>query len=310
MLYHGCVCKPTVAEAVVFPAVNLSEEQVPADTSLLRGYGFIAASAFLWSFGGVLVKYLTQVHHVPAPTLVCLRSVAGWLVLAWALPGIRKAPLLCTAGAALAYTGVVGSFVMATVGTSAANAIILQYTYPLIVAAGAVFIFRESLGKRTLASLAVGMTGIAILLIFSWTPRQSQGLVYGLFSGVAFAALTLFQSSIKSGSALGLASLYNLTAAILLLPFAWGKFHVSPEALLIIALMGAFQICLPYFLYFKGLQIVPSTDAALITLIEPTLNPVWVWLFVGETPQRCTIIGGAMILIALGVRFASVKRKT
>jgi drug/metabolite transporter (DMT)-like permease len=71
----------------------------------------------------------------------------------------------------------------------------------------------------------------------------------------------------------------------------------------IVAVMGALQLGLPYFLFSKGLQSVPLLEASLIALIEPVLNPVWVALTVGEIPSTGTLSGGLMILIGLGVRY-------
>jgi len=55
--------------------------------------------------------------------------------------------------------------------------------------------------------------------------------------------------------------------------------------------MGTFQLGIPYVLFIWGLKTVPTTDAALITLIEPVLNPIWVWLLIGEMPHGSTIVG-------------------
>ena len=80
-------------------------------------------------------------------------------------------------------------------------------------------------------------------------------------------------------------------------------------ALLIVAAMGIFQLAVPYVLFFKGLRVVPATDVALITIIEPILNPLWVWLGHGEVPHWSTGIGGALILGALLVRFLKFRTR-
>lgn len=299
--------KSVQARALSQPEAVTQKEPVSPVASALRGYALVAAAAFLWSFSGFFIKHLTRTHHVAPETVACLRSAIGGLALAWALPGVAKAPRWRVAWAAAAYTTVAGTFVMATVGTTAANAIILQYAYPLLVAVGAVLLFREPLGRRTILALILGMSGVAVILICSWTPGQREGLAYGVTSAVGFAALTLLQSSFKEGSPVGLASLYNLTAAALLFAFAYGRLHLSATALLITGLMGIFQLTIPYALFIKGLKIIPSTDAALITLLEPVLNPIWVWLLIGETPHPSTVVGGALILSALTVRFLGIR---
>jgi drug/metabolite transporter (DMT)-like permease len=44
---------------------------------------------------------------------------------------------------------------------------------------------------------------------------------------------------------------------------------------------------------------VTPVDASLLIMLEPVLNPIWVWLVVGEVPEWTTFIGGAAILVTL-----------
>ncbi|HEX7228105.1 MAG TPA: EamA family transporter, partial [Candidatus Binatia bacterium] len=104
-------------------------------------------------------------------------------------------------------------------------------------------------------------------------------------------------------SAIYLTWLNNLVCALLVLPFVKAPFALSSEQLLIVAIMGVVQLGLPYFLFSRGLATIPLQEAALIALVEPVLNPVWVALIVGEIPSFATLIGGAMILTALAVRY-------
>ncbi len=78
---------------------------------------------------------------------------------------------------------------------------------------------------------------------------------------------------------------------------------LTVNQLVILVVMGAVQLGLPYFLFSKGLQSVSLQEASLIALIEPVLNPIWVALMVGEIPSAATVSGGAMILFGLGVRY-------
>jgi drug/metabolite transporter (DMT)-like permease len=84
---------------------------------------------------------------------------------------------------------------------------------------------------------------------------------------------------------------------------------MSLEAFLVLAAMGIFQLSVPYVLFIQGLKTVPAAEGALITLVEPILNPVWVWLAVGEQPGRSTLVGGALILVALVVCFLKPAQK-
>jgi drug/metabolite transporter (DMT)-like permease len=70
-----------------------------------------------------------------------------------------------------------------------------------------------------------------------------------------------------------------------------------------VALMGAVQLGLPYFLFSQGLRSISVQEAALIALSEPILNPLWVAVFFGEIPSPATLAGGSFIVLGLGVRY-------
>lgn len=67
--------------------------------------------------------------------------------------------------------------------------------------------------------------------------------------------------------------------------------------------MGAVQIAAPYVLLSYGLRRVSGAEAGLIALVEPLLNPVWVVLLIGEQPTGSTLVGGALILAGLALRY-------
>lgn len=263
----------------------------------------VLAAAVLWSTGGVFIKTLTGRWAMAPQALACLRSAAAGLVLAWALPRLRGTRPLPAGAAGLAYAAALWAFVMATAGTTSANAIFLQYAFPLLVAIGAWAAFGERPTGRTVAALAVGMGGVAAIVAGCWTRSDRAGLGFGLTSAAALAAFVLLQRLLETTSPLALTALFNLLAAAAMLPLAWGRFHAPPAALVLVAVQGAVQIALPYVLFIRGLRSVPAAEAGLICLVEPVLNPVWVALFVGERPGAWTILGGAAILAALAVRF-------
>jgi len=272
------------------------------------GHAMVLACALLWSLGGVFVKEMRQGYGADPRAIACLRALVAGLALSWALGGLRGAPPWRTLASAPAYAMVVHGFVVATAWTSAANAVFLQYAYPLFVAIVAVGFMGERFGWRTAVALTVGMGGVATILGGSWSPEDKAGLVWGLTSSLAFAAFALLQRSMRSGNPVGLASFYNLVAAAIALPFAWRVLAMPPGAWALVVAMGTLQLGLPYVLFIEGLRRVPATDAALITLLEPVLNPVWVWLWLGEKPAGTTLIGGGMILAGLVVRFLALPR--
>jgi hypothetical protein len=59
---------------------------------------------------------------------------------------------------------------------------------------------------------------------------------------------------------------------------------------------------LPTVLYGRAIPHVRAIEAIMIPLIEPVLNPLWVWLLVGEVPSGWALVGGTMVLGAVTAR--------
>ena len=69
-----------------------------------------------------------------------------------------------------------------------------------------------------------------------------------------------------------------------------------------VAFLGIVQIGIAYILFIKGVTGgTRPLDASIIGFIEPLLNPVWVFLFVGEQPSRWALLGGSIIITTVVV---------
>jgi len=90
----------------------------------------------------------------------------------------------------------------------------------------------------------------------------------------------------------------NVLAAAIGLPFMRGGF---PEAqgILFLLILGVFQIGVAYLFYVEAVKTVTAFEACFIPIIEPILNPVWVFLFLGEAPGRWALLGGGIILLSV-----------
>jgi drug/metabolite transporter (DMT)-like permease len=72
--------------------------------------------------------------------------------------------------------------------------------------------------------------------------------------------------------------------------------------LVLLVLIGAVQMALGLALFAAGARLVPAAEAALITLLEVILGPIWVWLVLSERPDTATLIGGAVIMVAVVIQ--------
>ena len=211
-----------------------------------------------------------------------------------------RGPLLVSI---LSYAAAISTFVSANKITTAANAIALQYTAPIFVFAAVHFLFREEIGRAGWISLLVGMLGIAVICAGSAGQPDVAGVAMALLSGLLFAIYMLSLRYLKEFNAGTLTFLNNSACCLMLLPFVRSELSLSLNEGAIVAVMGVLQLGIPYWLFSKGLEKIHLQEASLLVLIEPVLNPVWVALAIGEVPSRATLIGGALIISSLAVRY-------
>ena len=266
---------------------------------LERGGILIFLAALLWSLAGVFIKLL-EIHPL---TIVFYRSLFASLVF---VPFLKFSQFHFNTAiiiSVISYTAAITAFVSANKLTTAANAIVLQYTAPVLVYLFSRLVLGEKISTRNAFALTVSMVGVGFISFDNVGEPEMSGVLLALSSGVLFAIYMVNLQQIKKFSAIYLTWLNNLICALLILPFVKAPLALSTDQLLIVAIMGAVQLGLPYFLFSRGLQTIPLQEAALIALIEPVLNPVWVALIVGEIPSFATLTGGALILTALAVRY-------
>lgn len=270
------------------------------------GVGLVLGAALLFSSGGLFIK----LAPLPAPAVACVRSaVAGLFLLAVLRPRLRAARL----GTALAYAAMLIGFVTATKLTTAANAVFLQFTGPIYVLGLAPWLLRERFRPADAGFVLVALAGMALILGAVDPGGARAGNLFGVASGVAYAfAIVLLRRDALAGAcpggagdpALAAAALGNLIAAAATLPWAWSHLPaaLAPGALLALLYLGVVQIGVAYVLFTRGLRTVPAAAAALLTMLEPVLNPLWVYLGTGERPGPAAVGGGALILGAVALR--------
>ena len=275
-----------------------SEQAVAVEFESRRARLCLFLAATLWSLAGVFIKYLT----LPALTIVFYRSFFASLFFAFFLKKSASKPKVALLASMLSYTVAISAFVAANKITTAANAIVLQYTAPMFVFLIIHFLFREKIAGHSWIALLCGMLGIAVICADSIAQPEAAGVMVALLSGLLFSFYMISLRFLKEFHAATLTFLNNLACCLFLLPFVWWQLSLSLHEGWIVAAMGVVQLGIPYWLFSKGLERVQLQEASLIVLIEPVLNPIWVALAVGEVPSQATLIGGSLIVASLAFR--------
>ena len=265
------------------------------DSAHRRAVLLLLATAILWSLGGLLIKW---VDWNPV-AIAGMRSLIGAAVIALIFrEELRFTGSFEQIGAAVAYAGTVVLFVVANKLTTAANAILLQYTAPVYVALFSPWFLGERARGNDWLSLAVILFGMLLFFGDELSLDGYLGNGVALVSGFCFAWLTLFLRRHREESAISALVLGNLLAGLIGLPF---MFQSMPDAMgwVGLLLLGVVQLGLPYVMYALALRHVRAIEGILLPMIEPVLNPVWVFLLLGEAPGPLALLGGAIILGAV-----------
>ena len=197
------------------------------------------------------------------------------------------------------------SFITAISLGSAANAIFLQSTAPLWMYLFCVFCLGETADRRAGVSVAIGITGIGVIVWGGWQGEQMPILLYALASGISLAGVYIGLRLLHNASSLFVTTINLLFGGLVLLPGIWGKTTPVPAQIVVLFLYGGLQMGLPYWLMARGLRSVSPQEAGPITLLEPLLSSLWAYLVspATETPGRYTIVGALCILTALAYRY-------
>ncbi|HEY0790025.1 MAG TPA: DMT family transporter [Chthoniobacterales bacterium] len=262
-----------------------------------RSVCLLILCAFFWSLGGVLIKAIDWNPLGIAGT----RSLIALVIFSVFLPKSWSRLSLAVMAGAVAYAGTVTSFVFATKMTSAANAIFLQYTAPVYVALLSPWLVREKIQRRDWFFIALALLGVALFFFDQLTPKGWMGIGFGLLSGLFFGLFILLLRRQSEGFPQSIVLYGNLLTVVVALPFIFPARHLATNWPWLAAL-GVFQLTLPYLLYAHAIRHVRALDAALVTFIEPILNPCWVLLVNREVPSAWSLAGGTLVLAATAAR--------
>jgi len=284
-----------------------------ADPARQRGLLLVALAALLWSLGGLLVRFLGDVD---VWTVVFWRStfavlfLAGFLAwrdrgralqvfLAIGWPGLLVA--VCFAAASTA-------FVVAVSLTTVANVLIVLATAPLMAAGLARLVLKEPVRRATWLAMLAALAGVALMVSGSAAHGSLVGDAIAFVTAFCFAlaAVTIRRHrAVRMTPAVGLGA---AIAALATLPFA-APLAVAGADFGLLAVFGTVQYGLGLALFATGARLAPAAPVAMLTMLEPILGPLWVWLVLAEHPGAMALLGGTVVLTALVANTAADWRR-
>lgn len=270
-----------------------------------RGTLFVFLAAVLYSLGGLCMKWIpwSGVAINGGRTAIALVVIGIYLIL-------TKHPLKMNLWIFVGALSVFSTnllFSVANKMTTAANAIVLQFTVPIFVMLFSALFLKKRPTKLDLIACIVIFGGVVFFFADSLTMGGGFGNLLALLSGVTYAGIFML-NDMPHADAISSVFWGDVISALVGLPFVLRETDFSAGPMISLLVLGVFQVAIAYILLTIGLQTTPSVTASLVSGIEPVLNPVLVAVFYGETVGAFALVG-AFIVIAGVVAYNIIKDK-
>lgn len=254
---------------------------------------FVFLAAVLYSIGGLCIKVIpwNGMSINGARNMVAVLVVGGYLLA-------TKHKLRFNKFIALGALCVCGTNVLYSVAnklTTAANAIVLQFTAPIFVILLALLFWKKKPQKLDIIACAVVLAGVICFFVDGLEMGGMLGNIFALLSGLAYAGVFLLNDMPDSDP---ICSVFwgDVCSVLMGLPFLMQETEFTATALTSVFILGAFQVGLAYILMCIGLKTTPAVTASLVSGIEPILNPILVAVFYGEPVGIMALVGAVIVI--------------
>jgi drug/metabolite transporter (DMT)-like permease len=269
------------------------------------GYGLglilITASAVAWSTAGLF----TRLIPLDSWTMLGWRGIFGALGIAavilalerrnaWA--GFRQMGWPSWLFAIVSAVGMI-FFITSLKHTTVAHVAIIYATVPFLAAGLSWWVMREKPTMSAIAASLVALTGVAVMVGFG-----IEGSLFGdlLAFGMtlSLAVMMVIARHYRDIPVMPAACLSALLSGLVCWPLG-DPLAVTDYELLLLALFGLVNSAIGLALFTLGARLLPAIETALIGSLDAPLAPLWVWLVFNETPSGSTMIGGAIVFVAV-----------
>ena len=273
-----------------------------------RAMLIMVLTACMWSIGGIFIKLISW-----NPFLIAgIRSVISGSIMAgymWKIHipfKLNRYSML--AGVGLGFSATL--FTIANKLTTAANAIVLQYTAPVFILILSALFFHQKMKSKEVGVVFVTLIGMVLFFLDQLSPGNILGNIFGILAGVFLALMFVMvgqggddDSTRMSGILIAhtITMIIGIPVGVIATMYGVGTSAMSVASplgleILYVVILGVFQLGIPYVLYGIASKDCPPLACSLIGMLEPMLNPVWVAIFAGEVPGMYALIGAIVII--------------
>ncbi|ABK45183.1 protein of unknown function DUF6, transmembrane [Magnetococcus marinus MC-1] len=274
------------------------------NNSYQRGVVLMLLSAVILSSMGLLVRGMTQAQDWQVVLWRGIWATTGMgLVLLVQNRGgswqrIREAGWLALLGGVFQGGGSIG-FILSMLHTTVANAMFTMSSMPLFTALLAWLVLREPLHKITLLAIAVAMAGVGLMVWDGMSYGGALGNLLALGAALCAACLVVVLRYGRGRNMLPtliFGALISVMVGGVMVPGSW---MIPWRDWLLCLLLGGGVTVAGHLLFLLASRDLSGAQLTLVGLVEFALGPLWVWWFMGEEPSGWSLLGGAVVSLAV-----------
>ena len=284
---------------------------LPAERDPLyaRGVALVLLGALVLSSGGPLIR---QVEAASEWQIAFFRGVAQVIMVMCVLAVLHRGKLV-TAFRNAGRTGLIGGvalglgnvcYILSIANTTIANTMFLLSIVPFLTAIAAWVVLRERVRPASWVAICLATLGVAVMVQGGIAGGRAFGNIMGLAAAFSGA---FFYVAVRAGRRFDMIPTVCIAGAVAAI-FAGavgasaspGLFTISAHDLFYSTIMGYGQVGIGMLLYTVGARYVRAAELSILSLTEFIISPIWGWLIVGEIPTSTTLLGGVVILGAVG----------
>ena len=276
--------------------------------SYARGVLYIILGGMFLSSGGLLVRFVDQASPWTIlfyRSLVFTATVMLFLFMrdrqAFKKQFLKIKPIDLVVSLLLALGFI--CYLLSLFNTSVANTVLLLSTGPVAAGVLAYFVLGEAVRALTWAAMVMAFAGVCVMVSGGIEAGDIVGIAFAFGAVLSFACFVVLLRHLgPQRDMMAPTALAGVIAAAMCLPMLLplaDMLAISGRDLLIAVCLGSVQVGCGFILITLGSKSVPAAQIPLLGLSETALSPLWVWLAVNEVPASNTLIGGAIVLIAV-----------
>ena len=266
----------------------------------------ILASTVGISFGGLIMR---QIEFGNAWQITFHRNLAFFIAISLILV---KSYRLASFGSitAVGRPGIIAGIFLAIANicfihslsiTSVANTLFTLSAIPFITATIAFFVLKEVISFKTFLIMATAFLGIILMVFEGLQSNQFTGMALAFCTALSFSCFAIILRKYNYLDMIPCLLISSFFVIAITYIVSAGNIFIPIKEIAYCFFWGGVLSGFVNSAFIFATRYLSASEVTLFMLLEFSLGPMWVWLFLNETVSSQTLAGGAIVIFCVSV---------